>query len=434
MRSNYVKKVDNVLTIEDWDPTNFKFTTNAPRQNMGGMGASSKMVDKTTGQPIRLKIPECLTFGIQEYKTEDQRTNNLPGNGKYAMDLIFPEPPQEIFTMLENKMRIIESRVIDAVDQNSDEWLGQSKTGKKRGRDTLEEMASSCLKHHKTKENKKVKDLSRPPMLGVKTNKYGVFIDPKTKKASKARWEPKLFNGEKEVIFPCPQDPKQEDIDNPDYPNPSTLVGMLSRITSLIELNGVWFADGRFGISWKLVQGLVLPKPDKCDYSEAAWIDDEIIENASAPVEISAEFCPPRPAAIVRSDTITGHKRTLDDDDGEDTSHRDKKPSRPQVNVGTKRGLEPDEEEDDGSVDSSYVQKKVRSDEVEAVSPVNTKKRAREEDEAVQNEAKSDEEEDAVGPPAVVEVQPQKKLFVKKATGVAAGGTVKKLIPKPRAP
>ena len=87
-------------------------------------------------------------------------------------------------------------------------------------------------------------------------------------------WENKfnceVYDTESRMLFP-----------NEDTPNttPLELISKASNISALIQCGGFWFANGKFGVTWKLVQCVVKPKPSlkgKCLISLSSEVKKEI--------------------------------------------------------------------------------------------------------------------------------------------------------------
>jgi hypothetical protein len=42
--------------------------------------------------------------------------------------------------------------------------------------------------------------------------------------------------------------------------SPKDLITKMSHVVTMIQCGGVWFANGKFGVTWRLVQGIVQPR------------------------------------------------------------------------------------------------------------------------------------------------------------------------------
>ena len=62
-------------------------------------------------------------------------------------------------------------------------------------------------------------------------------------------WRCELYDTEQNTLFP-----------NDDGKTPEDMITKLSNIACVIQCGGVWFANGKFGVTWRLVQAVVKPQ------------------------------------------------------------------------------------------------------------------------------------------------------------------------------
>jgi hypothetical protein len=82
-------------------------------------------------------------------------------------------------------------------------------------------------------------DTTRAPTLKVKIP----FWD--------GEWKTELYNVDQEAIYPDP---------NGGTLTPKDLIAKGSHIASVIMIGGIWMSNGKFGVTFRLVQGVVKPK------------------------------------------------------------------------------------------------------------------------------------------------------------------------------
>lgn len=92
-----------------------------------------------------------------------------------------------------------------------------------------------------------------------------------------------------------------------------------SRLTMLIQCTGVWFAGGKFGLSWKAVQILADSVPQRI--RGFAFVDEEGDSAVARPVAVKAA---PAPAPV-----STNQFAALDDDDDEEDEVDDEEALKP---------------------------------------------------------------------------------------------------------
>jgi len=173
------------------------------------------------GKPLRLQIPLTFTWGAQEH--EDENT----GSKSYSMNLNL-EKDSTLF----EKIKAFEDKIISDSIANSKKWFGKAKMTE----DVVDALFYKILKFPKDKETDEL-DTSRNPNMKIKLS----YWDGKFNLA--------LFDMNRQVIFSSTQGMTDS--------HPTELIPLGSHISALIECGGVWFAAGRFGVTWKLVQGKV---------------------------------------------------------------------------------------------------------------------------------------------------------------------------------
>lgn len=173
------------------------------------------------GKPLRLQIPLTFTWGAQEH--EDEST----GNKSYSMNLNLDKS-----SVLFEKLKAFEDKVIADAISNSKKWFGKTKMTE----DVVDALFYKILKFPKDKETDEL-DLSRNPNMKIKLSYW------------EGKFNLALFNMNKEVIYSSGQGVTDS--------HPTELIPLGSHVSAIIECGGVWFAAGRFGVTWRLVQGKV---------------------------------------------------------------------------------------------------------------------------------------------------------------------------------
>ena len=200
-----------------------------PKTNASG-GKSVGILNSSTNTATYLSTPLMLTWGINEYS--DDKT------GKVSYDLALQFPSEEYSTepttnFLEN-MTAFENKIKSDALKNSKEWFGKAKMSA----DVIDALWTPMLKYPKDK-NTGEPDTSRSPTLKVKIPYW------------EGAWKVELYDLEASPIFP---DPANDTI------TPKDLITKGSHLYLMIVCGGIWFANGKFGVTWKLIQGRVKPK------------------------------------------------------------------------------------------------------------------------------------------------------------------------------
>jgi len=157
--------------------------------------------------------------------------------------------------------------------------------------------------------------LTRSPTLKVKLNYW------------EDNFKCEVYDMRGECLFPNPESDS----------TPLTLIAKGCHVKTIIQCGGIWFANGKFGVTWKLVQAMVKPKAtlegrchitlseDETQKLETSK-DDEDDGNAvsTAVVDSDNEDDPPPAsddvAETTTSDAVeTGSGDGEGDGDGDDT-------------------------------------------------------------------------------------------------------------------
>lgn len=220
---------DMVIPGASFNPaSNMKYTK--PKVNSVG-GRSVGIVNSKTSSVLNLSSPLMLTWGVQSF-TDDK-------SGKVSYDLALQFPNEGFETpatkkFLEN-MTAFEKKIKEDAIANSKEWFSKPKMTS----DAVDALWTPILKYPKNKETLEA-DTSRAPTIKVKLP----FWD--------GAWKDlELYDTDMQPVFPDPMNPAL---------SPQDLIAKGSHIAVSIQCGGIWFANGKFGVTWKLFQAIVKPK------------------------------------------------------------------------------------------------------------------------------------------------------------------------------
>jgi hypothetical protein len=206
----------------DYIYTKAKVNSNG-RKSIGILNNESK-------KSLYISTPLMLTWGVNTYN--DEKTGEVQS---YDFALQFPNDEYnnpECSAFLKN-MQALEQKIKEDAVANSKDWLNKNKLVP----EAVDALWSPMLKYPKDK-NTNEPDYSRPPTLKVKIPYWeGEFKNIE------------LYNDKKELVFP-------NDVDI--QINEFLVKG--SNIATIIQCGGIWVANGKFGVTWKLFQAVVKPK------------------------------------------------------------------------------------------------------------------------------------------------------------------------------
>ena len=207
--------------------TETDFTYTKPKVNASG-GKSIGIVNSTSNKGLYLSTPLMLTWGVNEFVDDNS------GRKTYDMSLQFPK--EEYKTELLDKflvnMQTLEARLKSDAIKNSKEWMNKSKMSA----EVVDALWTPMLKYPKDKESGEF-DYDRPPTLRLKIPIWD------------GEWKIELYDMNQKQLFP-----------NDAGLLPTDLIAKATNVATVMQCGGLWFANGKFGVTWKLVQAVVKPK------------------------------------------------------------------------------------------------------------------------------------------------------------------------------
>ena len=189
------------------------------------------------GQPLVLQIPLMLTWGLNERVDEDS------GRVSYDMALQFQPHKHKSIEKFLDAMKTLENKIKDDCVTNSKDWFGK----KTMSREVVDVMMYPILKYPKTKEADGTygdPDLTRDPTLKLKVPFW------------EGRFNVELYNMERQALYVPVKD---GEVGVQGTKTPMDFIPKGTSINGLIGCTGLWFAGGRCGVTWKLVQACVRP-------------------------------------------------------------------------------------------------------------------------------------------------------------------------------
>jgi hypothetical protein len=269
---------DMVIPGASFNPaSDMKYTK--PKVNSVG-GRSVGIVNSKTSTVLNLSSPLMLTWGVQDF-TDDK-------TGKVTYDLALQFPNDGFETPATKKflanIAAFEKRIKEDAITNSKEWFSKPKMTS----DAVDALWTPILKYPKNKDTLEA-DTTRAPTLKVKLP----FWDGAWK-------ELELYDVDMQPIFP--------DASNPSL-SPKDLIAKGSHIAVSIQCGGIWFANGKFGVTWKLFQAIVKPKMSlkgKChirlDEEEKTKIVSQVVPTDVDGDADGGEHDPDNVSAIIEDD------------------------------------------------------------------------------------------------------------------------------------
>jgi hypothetical protein len=289
---------ERIIDGTQFNVTDIMYTT--PKATPQG-AKSVNILNKKTKTGLTLSTPLMLTWGASEFVDQSSGV----GDGKFTLSLQFPgkEYENDDTTAFLKNMKALEDKIKADALVNSMEWFGKVH----KNADVVEALWTPMLKYSKDKASGDY-DYSRPPTLRIKLPQWeGVF-------------KTEIYSEDGDKLFPG-------------LPGVTPLEYLKkgSNIMTLIQFAGIWFVNGKFSASWKLVQAVVqkpkatlqgqcfikMKTQDKEKLKNQQVVDDDLDDNVAstivddsdgedepAPVTVFNTPAPP-PAVVVEQVVAT---------------------------------------------------------------------------------------------------------------------------------
>jgi len=225
-----------------------------PKVNASG-GKNIPIFNAKAKKLLNLSTPLMLTWGVNE--------NDFEGNGRKTYDMALQFPSEEYnnessAAFLKN-MTAFENHIKSQALENCKDWFNKTKMSA----DVIDALWTPILKYPKDKDTGDF-DYNRPPTLRIKIPIWeGVF-------------KSEIYDMEKNMLFP--------NADNESL-TPGDFIVRTSNLAAVITCGGIWFANGKFGVTWKLLQAMVKPKQSlrgKChidlDVDEKSKLSKQVVD------------------------------------------------------------------------------------------------------------------------------------------------------------
>ena len=244
-----------IVRNSNFDLGNIQF--GAPKVNASG-GKNVPLYNVSAKKGLTLQTPLMLTWGVNEW------TDDNSGRKTYDMSLQFPTPEYantNTTQFLENMMAL-EEHIKETAVSKSKEWFNKARMSA----EVVDALWTPMLRYTKNKETGEP-DKTKMPSMKVKLPFYD------------GKFEFELYDNNGESIFNAQMN------DN----HPSELIPKASNVAIVLQCGGIWFANGKFGVTWRLVQGLVKPRASlkgKChivlDADEQTTLNKQVVADEEA--------------------------------------------------------------------------------------------------------------------------------------------------------
>jgi hypothetical protein len=222
-------------------------------------GKSVGILNSSCNSTLNLQTPLMLTWGVNE--NTDKKTGDVQS---YSMALQFPSSEYRTpgVSKFFDAMQQFEAKIKRDAITNSKEWFGKAMSAEVIG--AIFNPVLSYSNNPQTGEP----DLTKNPTLRVKLPFYD------------GEWKGiEIYDSNHTALFP-----------NSEGKTPKDIITKGSDAALIITCGGLWFAGGSFGVTWRLVQAILKPKPTLSGKCHIVLDDDEQrrITAPAAPAKASA--------------------------------------------------------------------------------------------------------------------------------------------------
>ena len=270
------------------------FGYQTPKTNPAG-GKNVRLSYNKNNGSLMVSTPLMLTWGVNEYV--DEKT----GKRSYDLSLQFPREEyatKETTSFLE-ALRGLEENIKNEATVRSKEWFNKAKMSS----DVVDALWTPMLRYPKDKDTGEF-DYSRAPTLRVKIPFW------------ENAFTSEIYNMEGEALFPSETSSL----------TPPELITKGCNMAAVLQNGGIWFANGKFGTTWKLFQAMLKPKATlrgKCHINLSA-ADKERLEKSELPQDEAASDSEEEAPA-------SNHVEADDSEESEAEEERARTPTPPPV-------------------------------------------------------------------------------------------------------
>lgn len=230
MSSSTDNVYEMIMNAADFNPkTDITFAD--PKVNPKTSGKSVGIINNKTKSSLKLRFPLSLTWGAQLY------TDPSSGRESYSMSIQFPGDGYK--TLQTDKwfanMTAMEDVVLTHVMTNWKKFFNKPAPSK----EAAEVLYTRSLKYSRDPNTGEINTTKSPTMkvkLGYWDNKFDCEI----------------YSPEGKMLYSQETHPNS---------SPVELIPKASQTAVIVQCGGIWFAGGKFGVTWKLLQAVVKPKP-----------------------------------------------------------------------------------------------------------------------------------------------------------------------------
>jgi hypothetical protein len=221
---------DMIMNASDFNPKS-DITFADPKVNPKTSGKSVGIINNKTKSSLKLRFPLALTWGAQQF------VDQTSGREAYSMSIQFPgdgyTTPQTQKWL--ESMIAMEEVVLTHVMTNWKKLFNKPPPS----REVADALYTRSLKYSKDPNTGEV-NMTKSPTMKVKLGYWD------------GKFDCEIYSPDGKMLYSQETHPNS---------SPVELIPKASQTAVIVQCGGVWFAGGKFGVTWKLVQAVVKPKP-----------------------------------------------------------------------------------------------------------------------------------------------------------------------------
>ena len=209
-----------------------------PRINKSGGKAVAVLEAGAGNKWLHISTPLMLTWGVNEFVDDGS------GRRSYDMSLQFPKEgyETEATTKFLTAITAFQDKLKATAVENARAWFGKQKMSA----EVIDALFHPMLRYPKDQATGEP-DQSRAPTLRVKLDFWDEAFNCEIYDIQQGA------GGAHKRLFP-------DEGGSMEGPGPMDLITKGSNVACVLKCGGLWFANGKFGCTWKLMQAIVKPK------------------------------------------------------------------------------------------------------------------------------------------------------------------------------
>ena len=231
--------MDSILLSKEFNINNVVFDDKIKSLDTG---AKMKLMSYNKN-PLIIQTPECiLPYGINNNNMDDENAF------KYTMDISFKDKDNRSGLMnFFNLIQSLDELIVDQAFKHHKDWFKKSFPSK----EVVEALYTPMIKYAKDKDTGEITD-AYPPTFKFKVP----YVNNK--------FQCEFFDYSANSMVPM------------DVVQMNTKG---AKAISIIKCNGIWFAGGKFGVSWKAIQVQIQPKINSAGGCAIKFVSEDTISS-----------------------------------------------------------------------------------------------------------------------------------------------------------